>query len=648
MGLYSTLSTLSLVITTNRNIASDHISLLLAVDSPGDGDDEEGSKTVGKSKKRRQRRSKSLKAAVSSASPGISRSPLGILKCTTTTTSSCSVSTQASSSSTEAEKDFGVSIAERSSAAEARQGLDSPSDHVLTRSPRPIAELRQRSVADKHSDAMTVQQENGIEGGGGGARGSSTKLVSFKEAADPSYLGRVHAVEPLGHRTPPQARQPLASFGTPHLTEWDRLMAANSDYPTSVDLSPIQYLRREIQRGSALEHHSSINMEQKRDRVYNTMFHVPWRCELLIDVGFFLCLDSFLTLCTVMPARIVMYLWQHIVHWRQFQRPYAAELSDFSSLIILVMGVTVLQQADISFIYHYIRGQATIKLYVVFNVLEIFDKLCQSFGGDVLQVLLNAAVTVGECPLDKLIKAWLQFCLDQSIACFGLLTLTFWCSLMHSLVIMSQAITISAAINSQNNMLLTLLISNNFAEIKSNVFKRVGKDNLHKMAYHDTVERFHIMTHLLFVLAQNILNNEDSWILSFAYNAGMVLLCEVLVDVIKHSFLAKFNEIKPEAYSEFLQALCKQTVKSQSHEVHKTLQFVPLAPACVVLRVLIPLYVTLLPQGFWQRWTSILLLGGATYIILLALKILVGLGLQMHAAWYLKRCRYKEAHPHAD
>lgn len=41
-------------------------------------------------------------------------------------------------------------------------------------------------------------------------------------------------------------------------------------------------------------------------------------------------------------------------------------------------------------------------------------------------------------------------------------------------------------------------------------------------------------------------------------NAGMVLLCEVLVDVIKHAFLAKFNEIKPGAYSEFLQALCKQ------------------------------------------------------------------------------------------
>lgn len=58
---------------------------------------------------------------------------------------------------------------------------------------------------------------------------------------------------------------------------------------------------------------------------------------------------------------------------------------------------------------------------------------------------------------------------------------------MHSLVIMSQAITVSAAINSQNNALLTLLISNNFAEIKSNVFKRIGKENLHKMAYHGTI-----------------------------------------------------------------------------------------------------------------------------------------------------------------
>lgn len=38
-----------------------------------------------------------------------------------------------------------------------------------------------------------------------------------------------------------------------------------------------------------------------------------------------------------------------ILFWdRQFQRPYAAELSDFASLIILVLGVAVLQQAGMS------------------------------------------------------------------------------------------------------------------------------------------------------------------------------------------------------------------------------------------------------------------------------------------------------------
>ncbi|XP_024391066.1 protein POLLEN DEFECTIVE IN GUIDANCE 1 isoform X4 [Physcomitrium patens] len=498
-------------------------------------------------------------------------------------------------------------------------------------------ELRQRAVEKLPSSPV---QGNGVE------KHPIPRLVSLKMQkpdADPSYPGHVDVVEQsLGSRVPPLPRPLLSSYETPHLTEWERLMAANSEYPAVVGLSPINYLREEFQRGSLSERHPSHGIQQRRERIYNTMFHVPWRCELLIDVGFFVCLDSFLSLFTVMPARIIMFLWQRILHWRQFQRPYAAELSDFASLIILVLGVAVLQQADISFIYHYIRGQATIKLYVVFNVLEIFDKLCQSFGGDVLQILLNSAVAIGDSPPERLIKQWAQFILDQSIAIVSFL--------VHSLVIMSQAITVSAAINSQNNALLTLLISNNFAEIKSNVFKRVAKENLHKMAYHDTVERFHIMAHLLFVLAQNIQNSEDTWLWNFAYNAGMVVLCEVLVDVIKHSFLAKFNEIKPSAYSEFLQALCKQTLNSHSHEVHKTLHFVPLAPACVVLRVLIPLYATFLPQGpLLHRVVGIIILGGGTYIILLALKILVGLGLQMHAAWYLKRCKHKEGHHlHAD
>ena len=41
--------------------------------------------------------------------------------------------------------------------------------------------------------------------------------------------------------------------------------------------------------------------------------------------------------------------------------------------------------ADVSIIYHFIRGQEVIKLYVLFSVLEICDKLLYSFGADMLE-----------------------------------------------------------------------------------------------------------------------------------------------------------------------------------------------------------------------------------------------------------------------
>lgn len=111
----------------------------------------------------------------------------------------------------------------------------------------------------------------------------------------------------------------------------------------------------------------------------------------------------------------------------------------------------------------------------------------------------------------------------------------------------------------------------------------------------DSVERFHISAFVLFVLAQNILEAEGPWFESFIFvssmklkftkclretyftentfacsaffdiiffyilqNALLVYICEMVIDIIKHSFIAKFNGIKPIAYSEFLEDLCKQ------------------------------------------------------------------------------------------
>jgi hypothetical protein len=48
----------------------------------------------------------------------------------------------------------------------------------------------------------------------------------------------------------------------------------------------------------------------------------------------------------------------------------------------------------------------------------------------------------------------------------------------HALIMMYQLIALNVAINSYDHALLTLLVSNQFVEIKGSVFKRFEKDNL--------------------------------------------------------------------------------------------------------------------------------------------------------------------------
>ncbi|XP_020247991.1 protein POLLEN DEFECTIVE IN GUIDANCE 1-like isoform X1 [Asparagus officinalis] len=383
---------------------------------------------------------------------------------------------------------------------------------------------------------------------------------------------------------------------------------------SSVERSPLKFFVGEIYGGNSLRSTISVGNEKKRQRVYNTMFHVPLRCERLMIAGFFFCLDSFLSLLTIMPARILMTIWR-VLKTRQFRRPNAAELSDFGCFVVLAFGVITLQLTDISLIYHIIRGQGTVKLYVVYNVLEIFDKLCQSFGEDVLQVLFNSAEGLANCSTDNLTFELLRFIFDAAIAVVAFI--------VHSFILLAQAITLSTCIIAHNNALMALLVSNNFAEIKSNVFKRLSKENLQNLVYYDIVERFHITAFILFVLAQNILEAEGPWFESFL----------------------TFNEIKPAAYSEFLEDLCKQTLNEKPEERRQDLTFIPLAPACVVIRVLTPIYSNLLPFGplLWRLFW-ILIWSSLTYIMLTVCKILVGVSLRGLATWYLVRRREKKQH----
>ncbi|KNA11813.1 hypothetical protein SOVF_131650 [Spinacia oleracea] len=419
--------------------------------------------------------------------------------------------------------------------------------------------------------------------------------------------------------------------------DWKRFMAEEDPmYPFPVENSPIKFFMEEMYNGNSIRSTTTRGTEKERERVYDTIFRLPWRCELLIDVGYFVCLNSFLSLLTIIPMRALMTLWRFLTK-RQPRTPSAAELSDFGCLLVLAVGVTILGRTDISLIYHMIRGQGIVKLYVVYNVLEIFDKLGQSFGGDVFQTLFNSAEGLA-CSSPESSGYWLErYTIDLILAAAA--------SIVHSFILLAQAITLSTCIVAHNNALLALLVSNNFAEIKSNVFKRLSKDNVHGIVYSDSIERFHISAFVIFVLAQNIQEAEGPWFGNFLSNALLVYFSEMVIDIIKHSFIAKFNDIKPIVYSEFLEDLCKQTMNIETDGAKKTLTFVPVAPACVVIRVITPVYAARLPcsplpwRYFWMICLTML-----SYVMLVSLKVMIGMGLQKHAAWYIKRCQKRKLH----
>src|ERR1700753_4495048 len=74
----------------------------------------------------------------------------------------------------------------------------------------------------------------------------------------------------------------------------------------------------------------------------------------------------------------------------------------------------------------------------------------------------------------------------------------------HAAALLYQVITLNVAVNSYSNALLTLLVSNQFVEIKGAVFKKVEKENLFQLTCADVVERFQLWLMLTVIASRNI------------------------------------------------------------------------------------------------------------------------------------------------
>ena len=69
--------------------------------------------------------------------------------------------------------------------------------------------------------------------------------------------------------------------------------------------------------------------------------------------------------------------------------------------------------------------------------------------------------------------------------------------LLHSLLLYAHLTTLDVVVTSADSSIVALLVSNNFSEIKSAVFKKNSVDNLFDVACSDVCERFKLLLFLM-------------------------------------------------------------------------------------------------------------------------------------------------------
>ncbi|KAF6767827.1 hypothetical protein AHF37_08882 [Paragonimus kellicotti] len=316
------------------------------------------------------------------------------------------------------------------------------------------------------------------------------------------------------------------------------------------------------------------------NRVY-TFVTVPKYFESFVSYGLLQCLDQLLVIYTFLPLRCTLTVLRLVAHIlmgfpRFFRKSiygrspllmnlfdmrllYSHEVRDLVRFSLLWICTILLLKVDSSVAYHEIRTQSVIKIYIFFNLLEVADRLLSAVCQDALDDLLHTSSRLRRncswangsrseqqqqqpAPLGNPLSSSRSgdtFGLVRDLLfqyCFALI-----CLFAHCFLLLCQVTTLNVAFNSQNKSLVTVFISNNFVELKGNVFRKMGKTNLFQIACADVRERFHYGIWLFIVVCRNMTdtgwNLDDLWPMLF--DVLCIFLAEVAVDWIKHSFITK-------------------------------------------------------------------------------------------------------------
>ncbi|GAP93326.1 putative eukaryotic membrane protein family [Rosellinia necatrix] len=284
---------------------------------------------------------------------------------------------------------------------------------------------------------------------------------------------------------------------------------------------------------------------------------------------------------------------------------------------LLICSFVALSGLDASRMYHFIRAQSSMKLYVIYNILEVGDRLLSAIGQDILECLFSSE-TLSRNSSGR----------SKILLPFGMFILSLIYNVIHTWCLFYQVITLNVAVNSYSNSLLPLLISNQFVEIKGSVFKKVEKENLFQLTCSDVVERFQTCIILLIIGMRNVVEVGGlsvvgtgseldggslktgplhttsilpasfkvlpTWLQSGEVLSPFIVVIgvEMLVDWIKHAYINKFNNVKPTIYRRMLDILCKDYYTNAFSAPSLTRRLgLPLLPlSCLFIRASFQVY----------------------------------------------------------
>lgn len=383
------------------------------------------------------------------------------------------------------------------------------------------------------------------------------------------------------------------------------------------------------------ERHST-GLDDSVPQAIDNFLAVPARFERFMALGLLVSLDTFLDAVTFLPLRATVAAvallargLRRIVAWRNsvssgsrvrhgscqsvksgnpkarrsfakgsfsisallakgpnFNRARAYDLMRFATVLL---GKEALTLVPMSRAYHWIRGQNTIKLYVIVGIMEVLDRLACAFGQDALD---SFYLTTRRYETLRDSKRVLLFLLVVN----GVV-------LLHTGLLYVHITTLNVVVNaSEDSAIIALLVSNNFSEIKSFVFKRYNARNLFDVACSDVCERFKLCLFLsllaLLAWSQAVGTTDPArrreGMTTVMSQASVIMVFEIIADWVKHAFMAKFNKLDAAVYDEFADRLARDVVTGRggglaldhTHAVTRRLGLAVLPLACVSARYL--------------------------------------------------------------